>query len=89
MGSESLKNQKVVERVNFKMIHPYKDHREDREAVEAAKAAREKRQADAAKFGSALARKVFEARGNNSEIHLSEAQLAALLGVAHEDGLKR
>ena len=34
-----------------------------------------------------LARKVFQSRGNHSEVHLSEAELAAMLAVAAETGM--
>jgi hypothetical protein len=34
----------------------------------------------------ALARRVFASRGNNSEVHLSELDLAKLLGFAYELG---
>lgn len=34
--------------------------------------------------GSALARQVFQVRGNNSEVHLSEAELAALIALGIE-----
>ncbi len=33
-------------------------------------------------IGRALARQAFQVRGNHSEIHLSEVQLAALLAIA-------
>lgn len=38
--------------------------------------------------GMRLARKVFEKRGNHSETHLKEAELAALLTLAAEEGAK-
>jgi hypothetical protein len=42
-------------------------------------------------IGSALARQVFSKRGNNSEVHVSEAELAALiaLGVQRAEGGRR
>ena len=41
------------------------------------------RQASVA-VGTTLARQLFERRGNHSETHLSEAELAALLALAVE-----
>lgn len=38
---------------------------------------------DAVDVGMAMARKVFAKRGNHSEIHLSEGELAGLLGAAY------
>lgn len=35
-------------------------------------------------YGILFARKVFAKRGNHSEVHLSEAELAALIAVAAE-----
>jgi len=40
-------------------------------------------------FGTELARCVFAKRGNHSEAHLSEVELAALLVLAFEEGQKR
>lgn len=37
-------------------------------------------------IGIALARKIFERRGNNTEIHLTETELAAICGVAADLG---
>lgn len=37
-------------------------------------------------IGKKLARHVFSKRGNHSEIHLSEVELAAMLAVAAEVG---
>jgi hypothetical protein len=39
---------------------------------------------DSLRIGQAMARRVFDARGNHSEIHLSEADLATLLAGAAE-----
>jgi hypothetical protein len=39
---------------------------------------------DAIEVGSALARQLFQARGNNSEAHLSEAELAAAIALGIE-----
>lgn len=39
-------------------------------------------------FGMKLAREVFSKRGNHSEAHLPEAELAALLALAFEAGRK-
>jgi hypothetical protein len=41
-------------------------------------------------FGRRLARRFFAKRGKgtNVEVHLSEAELAALLAIAHEAGAK-
>lgn len=37
--------------------------------------------------GMRLARLTFHNRGNHSEIHITEADLAALLSLAYQDGL--
>lgn len=42
----------------------------------------------AANIGARMARRVFEARGNHTEAHLREDELAALMGTAYEIGLK-
>jgi threonine/homoserine efflux transporter RhtA len=39
--------------------------------------------------GQALARSVFKQRGNHSEVHLSELELAALLAIACDYVLER
>lgn len=39
-------------------------------------------------FGRDIARRVFEKRGNHSEAHLKEVELAALLAIAYADGAK-
>lgn len=36
-----------------------------------------------------LARRLFEKRGNHSEVHLSEVELAALLAIAFQRGYER
>lgn len=36
-------------------------------------------------IGIRLARKLFQKRGNHSEVHLNEAQLAAILALAAEE----
>jgi hypothetical protein len=38
--------------------------------------------------GMILARHVFDKKGNNSEIHMNEAELAALLAIAFEIGFE-
>lgn len=42
----------------------------------------------ASKFGIEMARAMFAKRGNNSEMHLSENELAAALALAFETGQK-
>jgi len=43
----------------------------------------------AIRAGQMIARKVFAKRGNHSEAHISEAELAALLALAFELGQER
>lgn len=38
-------------------------------------------------YGQAYARRIFMKRGNRTEAHLSEAELAAMLAMAFEAGL--
>ena len=38
-------------------------------------------------IGKVLARRLFHKRGNHSEVHLTEAELAAMLALAAEQGL--
>lgn len=40
----------------------------------------------AVRIGTQMARKYFERRGNHSEVHLSEKQLAGIMAVAFEMG---
>ncbi len=37
--------------------------------------------------GRKVARRIFADRGNNSEVHLSESQLALIVSTAYEAGL--
>jgi hypothetical protein len=55
--------------------------------AEAIKSSRDR----AVEIGADLARKVFQKRGNNSEVHLSEAELAAMiaLGIERAEGGQR
>lgn len=39
-------------------------------------------------YGLGVARKVFAKRGNHSEAHLTEAEVAAIAAVAYKDGLR-
>ena len=41
---------------------------------------------NASEIGRRIARRLFERRGNNREVHLSEAELAALLALAAKVG---
>jgi hypothetical protein len=41
---------------------------------------------EASKVGAAVARALFNSRGNNSEIHLRETQLAELCSLAYQSG---
>lgn len=40
------------------------------------------------RIGMAIARKVFERRGNRSEAHLSEGELAGICAVAADDAVE-
>ena len=39
-------------------------------------------------YGERVARVLFDARGNHSEIHLSEAELAAIIDAAADKGVE-
>ncbi len=41
------------------------------------------------RIGEVMARRVFAKRGNNSEVHLTELELAAMLALAAEEAFKR
>jgi hypothetical protein len=42
---------------------------------------------DAIRIAQTLARKIFAARGNHSEVHLREVTLVAMLAVAAQTGM--
>ena len=43
---------------------------------------------DATEVGNKIARRLFQSRGNNSEVHLQEAELALLCKLAFQIGLR-